>query len=173
MHATPWRWQWRSGLLLAELRPGDDWLDLGTGSGAFLALAPNGIGVDPDPESPGGELSDVPHAGVDVVWCSEVIEHVADPGEADRVAARVVELAVGVGGRLGHRRPPCARIVPAALPGAARANRRGGGVELVGEVAHGQQGAEDDGEGGGERVGLAVHRHPQRVRSQHDQEIAA
>jgi SAM-dependent methyltransferase len=79
MHVTPWRWEWRSGLLMTELRPGDEWLDLGTGSGAFLALAPNGIGVDPDPESPGGELSDVPRASVDLVWCSEVIEHVADP----------------------------------------------------------------------------------------------
>ncbi len=76
---TPWRWEWRSGLLSDELRPGDDWLDLGTGTGAFLDLAPNGVGVDPDPDSPGGELADVPHASVDLVWCSEVVEHVADP----------------------------------------------------------------------------------------------
>jgi ubiquinone/menaquinone biosynthesis C-methylase UbiE len=75
----PWRWEWRRGLLLAELRPGDEWLDLGCGSGAFLELAPNGVGVDPDPDSPGGELDEVPHASVDLVWCSEVIEHVADP----------------------------------------------------------------------------------------------
>ena len=47
--------------------------------GAFLSLAPNGVGVDPDPESPGGELADVAHSSVDLVWCSEVIEHVADP----------------------------------------------------------------------------------------------
>ncbi len=76
---TPWRWEWRRQLLLDELRPGDEWLDLGCGSGAFLELAPGGIGVDPDPESPGGELDGVAHASIDLVWCSEVIEHVADP----------------------------------------------------------------------------------------------
>jgi ubiquinone/menaquinone biosynthesis C-methylase UbiE len=75
----PWRFEWRSGLLRDELRPGEDWLDLGTGSGRFLEVAPNGIGVDPDPDSPGGELADVAGAAVDLVWCSEVIEHVADP----------------------------------------------------------------------------------------------
>lgn len=78
MH-EPWRWEWRSALLRGELRPGEDWLDLGTGSGRFLELAPNGIGVDPDPDSPGGELAEVPNACIDLVWCSEVIEHVADP----------------------------------------------------------------------------------------------
>lgn len=80
---TPWRWEWRRGLLLAELRPGDAWLDLGCGRGAFLELAPGGVGVDPDPESPGRPLDGghipLDHASVDLVWCSEVIEHVADP----------------------------------------------------------------------------------------------
>jgi SAM-dependent methyltransferase len=80
----PWRWAWRSALLRAELRPGDEWLDLGCGSGRFLELAPGGVGVDPDPDSPGLPLDDgggVPlaHHSVDLVWCSEVIEHVADP----------------------------------------------------------------------------------------------
>ena len=80
---TPWRWEWRSGLLRDELRPGDEWLDLGCGSGRFLELAPGGTGVDPDPASPGLALDDgnIPlgHGSVDLVWCSEVIEHVADP----------------------------------------------------------------------------------------------
>lgn len=80
---TPWRWEWRSGLLREELRPGDEWLDLGSGSGRFLELAPGGVGVDPDPESPGLPLEggQIPlgHGTVDLVWCSEVIEHVAEP----------------------------------------------------------------------------------------------
>jgi SAM-dependent methyltransferase len=80
---TPWRWDWRRGLLLAELRPDDAWLDLGCGSGRFLELAPSGVGVDPDPGSPGLDLDEghIPlgHSSVDLVWCSEVIEHVADP----------------------------------------------------------------------------------------------
>ncbi len=77
--SEPWEWTWRSTLFLHEHRDGDDWLDLGTGSGRFLALAPNGVGVDPDPDSPGGELSDVRSGSMNLVWCSEVIEHVADP----------------------------------------------------------------------------------------------
>jgi SAM-dependent methyltransferase len=82
MH-EPWRWEWRSGLLREELRPGDEWLDLGCGSGRFLELAPGGTGVDPDPESPGLALEDgnipLAYGSVDLVWCSEVIEHVAEP----------------------------------------------------------------------------------------------
>ncbi len=81
--SEPWRWAWRSGLLTDELRDGDAWLDLGCGSGRFLELAPGGVGVDPDPASPGLALDDgaipLAHASVDLVWCSEVIEHVADP----------------------------------------------------------------------------------------------
>ena len=80
---VPWRWEWRSALLRDALRPGDDWLDLGCGSGRFLELAPGGVGVDPDPDSPGlpldGDHLPLDHASVDLVWCSEVIEHVADP----------------------------------------------------------------------------------------------
>lgn len=83
MSGEPWRWPWRRGLLLAELRPGDRWLDLGCGSGRFLELAPNGVGVDPDPAAAGLRMEDgnlpLEHRSVDLVWCSEVIEHVADP----------------------------------------------------------------------------------------------
>ena len=90
----PWRWAWRRELLLAELRPGDRWLDLGCGAGRFTALAPNGIGVDVAPAAleraranvPGGDFRLVEedgtlplgHGEVDLVWCSETIEHVAD-----------------------------------------------------------------------------------------------
>ena len=80
---VPWRWEWRSALLRDALRPGDEWLDLGCGSGRFLELAPGGVGVDPDPDSLGlpldGHHLPLDHASVDLVWCSEVIEHVADP----------------------------------------------------------------------------------------------
>ena len=90
----PWRWAWRRELLLAELRGGDRWLDLGCGAGRFMTLAPNGIGVDVAEAAlerarenvPGGDFRLVRddgtlplrHGEVDVVWCSETIEHVDD-----------------------------------------------------------------------------------------------
>jgi SAM-dependent methyltransferase len=90
----PWRWAWRRDLLLGELRPGDRWLDLGCGAGRFTALAPGGIGVDvadaalerARANSPAAEFRlveadgtlPVGHGEVDLVWCSETIEHVAD-----------------------------------------------------------------------------------------------
>ena len=90
----PWRWAWRRELLLSELRPGDRWLDLGCGAGRFTGLAPQGIGVDVAPAAlerarenvPGGDFRlagddgtlPLGHAEVDLVWCSETIEHVAD-----------------------------------------------------------------------------------------------
>jgi len=87
----PWRWAWRRSLLLAELRGDDAWLDLGCGRGRFPALAPGGVGADVDAEAVERaraygdarliEDSALPlaHGSVDLVWCSEVIEHVADP----------------------------------------------------------------------------------------------
>jgi SAM-dependent methyltransferase len=94
----PWAWERRRALLLAEARPGERVLDLGCGAGRFLA-ALREAGADPV----GVELAEaaleraranVPavdlrlveedgslpleHGSVDLVWCSEVLEHVAD-----------------------------------------------------------------------------------------------
>jgi SAM-dependent methyltransferase len=90
----PWRWEWRRGLLLAELREGDDWLDLGCGAGRFLTLAPGGTGADiaqaaldrAARTAPGVPLALVEQDGTlpfahdrfDLVWCSETLEHVGD-----------------------------------------------------------------------------------------------
>jgi 2-polyprenyl-6-hydroxyphenyl methylase/3-demethylubiquinone-9 3-methyltransferase len=112
----PWAWERRRALLLGEIRPGERVLDLGCGAGRFVrALAEAGadpVGVEiaeaalerarrnaPGADlrllEPGGELP-LEHRSVDVVWCSEVLEHVAD------VAGLLVEVrrVLRPGGRL-------------------------------------------------------------------------
>lgn len=90
----PWEFDKRRELLLLELRRDERWLDLGCGAGRFLEVAPYGVGVDladaalerarrnvPDGDfRPLGEDNTIPlgHKSVDVVWCSETIEHVPD-----------------------------------------------------------------------------------------------
>jgi ubiquinone/menaquinone biosynthesis C-methylase UbiE len=94
----PWAWERRRLLLLGEVRAGERVLDLGCGAGRFVAALREAgaepVGVElaeaalerarrnaPDAElrlvEPDGSLP-LDHASVDLVWCSEVLEHVAD-----------------------------------------------------------------------------------------------
>jgi SAM-dependent methyltransferase len=112
----PWEWERRRALLLGEARPGERVLDLGCGAGRFVAalrdagadpvgveLAEaalerarrNAAGADLRLVEPDGSLP-LDHASVDLVWCSEVLEHVADTGHVLLEVRRVLR----PGGRL-------------------------------------------------------------------------
>ena len=94
----PWAWRRRRALLLAAVEPGARVLDLGCGAGRFVA-ALRDVGADPvgvelsaaaleraRRNVPGADLRLVAadgslplgHGEVDLVWCSEVLEHVPD-----------------------------------------------------------------------------------------------
>jgi 2-polyprenyl-6-hydroxyphenyl methylase/3-demethylubiquinone-9 3-methyltransferase len=112
----PWEWERRRALLLGAARPGERVLDLGCGAGRFVrALAEAGadpVGVElaeaalerARGNAPGADLRLVDasgalpleHRSIDLVWCSEVLEHVAD------VAGLLVEVrrVLRPGGRL-------------------------------------------------------------------------
>jgi len=112
----PWAWERRRALLLGEARPGERVLDLGCGSGRFMA-ALRDAGADPvgveiagaaldraRAVAPGADLrllepdGSIPleHGSVDLVWCSEVLEHVAGGVELLHEVRRVLR----PGGRL-------------------------------------------------------------------------
>ena len=94
----PWAWERRHSLLLGEVRAGERVLDLGCGAGRFVAAlrdaGAEAVGVElaeaalerARRNAPGADLRLVEpdgslpldHASVDLVWCSEVLEHVAD-----------------------------------------------------------------------------------------------
>jgi SAM-dependent methyltransferase len=106
----PWAWERRRALLLSEARPGERVLDLGCGAGRFVA-ALRDAGCDPvgveiasgaleraRAVAPGADLrlldenGSIPleHGSVDLVWCSEVLEHVADGAHLLQEARRVL-----------------------------------------------------------------------------------
>jgi SAM-dependent methyltransferase len=112
----PWAWERRRALLLAEVTRGDRVLDLGCGAGRFLAAlrdaGADAVGVELAEAAlerarrnvPGAELHrlapdgaiPLEDGGVDLVWCSEVLEHVPDTAGLLSEARRVLR----TGGRL-------------------------------------------------------------------------
>ena len=128
---VPWDWERRRALLLREAREGERVLDLGCGSGRFLA-ALQGHGCDPvgvdisdraleraGRVAPGAELRrleadgslPLPTRSVDLVWCSEVMEHVGDVGGLLNDVRRVLR----PGGRLLITTPHHGRLQGALI----------------------------------------------------------
>ncbi len=127
----PWAFAERRALLLAEVQRGERVLDLGCGAGRFLAVLreagaePVGVeiaqaaaerarenvpGADVRLLEPDGSLP-LGHGEVDLVWCSEVLEHVADVGHALLEVRRVLRR----GGRLLLTVPFHGRLQAAAI----------------------------------------------------------
>ena len=107
----PWAWRRRRALLVGEARPGERVLDLGCGAGRFVA-ALRDAGADPvgvelaaaaieraRRNAPRADLRLVEpdgglplgHGEIDLVWCSEVLEHVPETGAFLNEVRRVLK----------------------------------------------------------------------------------
>ena len=105
----PWAFERRRALLLDEVRPGERVLDLGCGAGRFLtALRDAGAdpvgaeiaeaaaerarrtGVEVRLVEPDGTLP-FGHGEFDLVWCSEVLEHIPDVAHTLNEVRRVLK----------------------------------------------------------------------------------